>query len=54
MGGVDPWSLTTSSASGTTLGSAGATSAADSAQDGTFADDDKLAERLKKARKTGL
>ena len=53
-GGVDPWSLTTSSASGTTPGAAAATPSADSAQDGTFADDDKLAERLKKAKKTGF
>ena len=52
---VDPWSLATSSAAGTTPG-APATPAPPSPQsaEASYADDDKLAERLKKAKKAGF
>ncbi len=52
---VDPRSLATSSAAGTTAGSNTSNGGAlDASQDGAFADDDKLAERLKKAKKSGF
>jgi hypothetical protein len=52
---VDPWSLATSSAAGTTPGAA-TTPASQTTPpaDASYADDDKLSERLKKAKKAGL
>lgn len=62
---VDPWTLGTSSATGTTPPQPQATPAAEpsaatppaggtAAQDGQYADDDKLGDRLKKAKKSGF
>jgi hypothetical protein len=52
---VDPWSLPTSSAAGTTPGAAKTpASPTTSPAEASFADDDKLSERLKKAKKAGL